>query len=78
MPVDPAVNHQSSGGNGSIFAAVRQIAREQRHFESTGHGEDIDLICRDHLAKPIQSTVDNLGMPVGLDEGIAGWGCSHG
>ena len=72
MPVNAAVDHKSRGRYGSVSARASQVACKQRHFECAGHVEDVDLLWRNELAKPVERLVDDLRVPVCFDECIAG------
>jgi len=76
VAVDAAVHHQRRGGDGGEQHRQREPLGMQRDLEGAGHVEDVDAIARHvqalHLLEEgVACLVDDVGMPLRLDEGDA-------
>ncbi len=72
VTIDTSVHDKGGAGDGTVLAGGGQIAGQQGHFERAGHIEHINLIDGNQFKKAIQCPINDVGMPVGLDERIAG------
>ncbi len=72
VPVDASVHDERRRSDSGVPARFRKIARNQGKLESAWHIENVDLMCRDQLQEAVQGLADDLSMPVGLHECIAG------
>ncbi|MCY1225611.1 hypothetical protein D9M72_378100 [compost metagenome] len=88
MPVDATVDDKAAGDDGGVLAGLGKPLRMQRDFESPRDIVDVDEILGDaelcHFGhERVARTMDDIGMPLGMDvgnalavgEGKAGRGC---
>lgn len=73
MPVNTAIHDQRGTGDGVKLTRQRQPLRHHRQLKRAGHVKDLHLRAGDFIQKTIQGTINDIGMPIGLDECKTGW-----
>jgi len=71
VTVDATIYHQSGTGDSGILPAFRKVFCHQRHLECAGHIEHVNLCGGDQFGKPVIGTVNDIGVPICLNKGVA-------